>query len=129
LRRSSYPRTCSSSQFEGGVGIVGEGVDVVQEFTEVMVAGVRMVGVEASHCCSATGIRPGLRLLGLMADFGSRAFYRYCAVGAHYPECRKTPLIRAWEMDLVLMIKSVEINSNILPFDLHGSKLSSKLKN
>jgi hypothetical protein len=32
-------------------------------------------------------------------------------------------------MDLVLMTKSVEINSNILPLDLHGSKLSSKLKN
>jgi hypothetical protein len=25
----------------------------------------------------------------------------------HYPECRKTPLIRAWEMDLVLMTKLV----------------------
>jgi hypothetical protein len=32
-------------------------------------------------------------------------------------------------MELVLMIKSVEINSNILPLDLDGSKLSSKLKN
>jgi hypothetical protein len=32
-------------------------------------------------------------------------------------------------MDLVLLTKSMEINSHILPLDLHGSKLNSKLKN
>jgi hypothetical protein len=68
-------------------------------------------------------------LLGLIMNFGSRATYRHCAVGAHYPEYRKSPPIRVWEMDLLLMTKLLEMNSNILPFDLHGSKLSSKLKN
>jgi hypothetical protein len=89
-----------------------------------------MVAVEASHCCSATGIGTGLRFFcWLMANIGSRASYRHYAVGAHNPECRKMPPIMTWEMDLVLMTKSVEMNSNILPLDLHGSKLSSKLKN
>jgi hypothetical protein len=36
----------------------------VQELTEAVVAGVQMVGVEASHCCSATGIGPGVRING-----------------------------------------------------------------
>jgi hypothetical protein len=45
-------------------------------------------------------------------NFGSCASYRHCAAGAHFPECRKMPPIREWEMDLVLMTKSVEINSN-----------------
>jgi hypothetical protein len=40
----------------------------VQELTEVVVVGVRMVGVEASHCYSATGIEPVLRLLGLVSE-------------------------------------------------------------
>jgi hypothetical protein len=70
------------------------------------------VGVEASHCYSAMGIRPVLKLLGLKTNFGSRATYRHCAAGTHYPEYGKTPPIRAWEMDLVLMTKSVETNSN-----------------
>jgi hypothetical protein len=45
--------------------------------------------VEASHCCSAAGIGPVLRLLGLTVNFGSRATYRHCAAGAHYLEYRK----------------------------------------
>jgi hypothetical protein len=40
----------------------------MQELTEVVVVGVRMVGVEASHCCSATGIGPFLKLLGLASE-------------------------------------------------------------
>jgi hypothetical protein len=70
--------------------------------------------VEASHCYSAAGIGPVLRLLGLTMNFGPRTTYSQCAVGAHYPEYGKTSPIRTWEMDLVLMIKSVEINSNNL---------------
>jgi hypothetical protein len=70
--------------------------------------------VEASHCCSAMGIGPVLRLLGLTTNYGSRASYRHCAVGTHYPEYRKTPPIRVWEMDLVLMTESLEVNSNTL---------------
>jgi hypothetical protein len=86
------------------------------------------VGVEAFHCCSAAGIVHVLMLFRLMTNFGFRAIYRHCAAGAHYPEYGKTPPIRAWKMDLVLMTKSVEINSNILPLDLKGSRLNSKLK-
>jgi hypothetical protein len=77
---------------------------------EIVVTGVRMVGVEASHCYNATGIRPGLRLLGLMVN---RVSYRHCVTGGHYPEYRKMSPIKTWEMDLILMTKSVEINSNI----------------
>jgi hypothetical protein len=51
-----------------------------------MVGGVRMVGVEASRCCTATGIRPDLRLLGLTVNFGSHVFYRHCVARAHYLE-------------------------------------------
>jgi hypothetical protein len=72
--------------------------------------------VEASHCCSAAGIGPALRLFMLTANFGSRDTYRHCAGGGHYPEYGKTPPVRAWEMDLVLMTKSVEINSNRVNF-------------
>jgi hypothetical protein len=85
--------------------------------------------VESFHCYSAVGIRPDLMFVRLMANFGFRATYKHCTAGVHYPKYRKTSPIRTWEMDLVLMTKSVKINSNILPLDLHGSKLSSKLKN
>jgi hypothetical protein len=53
----------------------------VEELAEVVVAGVQMARVEASHYCSAMGIEPGLRLLGLTVNFGSRASYRHCVAG------------------------------------------------
>jgi hypothetical protein len=43
-------------------------------------------------------------------------------VGDHYPERGRMPSIRAQEMDLVLLIKSVKVKPNILPLDLHRSK-------
>jgi hypothetical protein len=94
-----------------------------------MVAAIEVEIVEASRSCSVVGIGPVLRFCLLTTNFGSCASYRHYAAGTHYPKYRKTPPISAWEMELVLMTKSVEINSNILSLDLHGSKLSSKLKN
>jgi hypothetical protein len=61
--------------------------------------------VESSHYCSV-GLDPISCSLGFTANFGSHATYRHCTAGAHYPEYRKSPPIRAWEMDLVLMTKS-----------------------
>jgi hypothetical protein len=82
----------------------------VQELAEVVVASVRMVGVEPSHCCSATGIRPILRLLGLVNDLWFVCLLLALTVGAHYTKHGSTPPIRAWEMNFVLLTKSVEIN-------------------
>jgi hypothetical protein len=49
-------------------GTVGEGINALQELTELVVAGMRMVGVEASHCYSAMGIGPILMLLGGVSE-------------------------------------------------------------
>jgi hypothetical protein len=84
----------------------------VQELAEVVVASVRMVEVEPSHCCSATGIGPVLRLLGLVNDLWFACLLLALTVGAHYTEHGSTPQIRVWEMNFVLLTKSVEIKSN-----------------
>jgi hypothetical protein len=76
------------------VVLLREGVDVVQELTKVVVASARTVGVEAFHCCIATGIRPGLRLLWFTINFSSHACYKHCATGAHYLEYKKMTSIR-----------------------------------
>jgi hypothetical protein len=55
-----------------------EDVDAVQKLAGVVVADAQMVGVEASHYCSATGIGSILRLLVLATvNFSSRDSYRH----------------------------------------------------
>jgi hypothetical protein len=68
--------------------------------------------VESCHCCSAAGIRPDIMFVRLMTNFGSHTTYMHCATETHYLEYRKMSLIRTCEMNLILMIKLVEINSN-----------------
>jgi hypothetical protein len=61
-------------------------------------------------------------------NFGSRTSYSHLQRGPTTQKHGKTLSIRAWEIDLVLLTKSVEINFNILPIDLYRSKLNSKIK-
>jgi hypothetical protein len=62
-------------------------------------------------------------------NIGSRAHYIDAGGGAHCPLIEGIASDQSGELDLVPCgLSSLEINSNILPLDLYGSILNSKLE-
>jgi hypothetical protein len=88
-------------------------------------------GVMEEGVCGRQWCIPSLHGLGDLSvvNFGSCALsYRRCG-GAHCPLIEEIAPDQDEELDLVPCGPSLlEINSNILPLDLHGSILNSKLE-
>jgi hypothetical protein len=81
----------------------------VQELAEVVVAGADG-GSGDFPLLQCHGIRPVLWLLGC-GELRLTCLLQALAAGPHYPERGKHP-DQMWEMELVMLTKSVEINSN-----------------